>query len=516
MSRADDRDWPIAIAIQALGGQGGGVLVDWIVDLAEHNGFVAQSTSVAGVAQRTGATIYYIEMLPRSALPADGRQPVLAQMPVPGEVDVVIASELMEAGRAVQRGFVTLDRTAVIASSHRNYSADEKSVPGNGIADASAVIDVVRAQARRLIVADMQALAVRQGSVISASLFGALAGSGELPFSPEAFEETVRRSGVGVESSLKALRAAADLARRSPEFQRADSLVTPPPPLPQRAASEAMQPLLERVRRVFPESTWTMVGVGLARVVEFQDVAYGAEYLDRLEQVLDWERGSPMAAEPHALTREAARQVAVAMAYDDIIRVADLKTRTERFDRIRAEVGAGADDPVSTEEYFHPRFEEVCSMLPARLGAWAEDAPRLRGWLERRLDRGRRVQSATVSGYLQLRAVAALRRWRRATLRHRRERAHLHDWLARVEAATASDPALGLEILRCRRLVKGYSDTHARGRGRFDRMMMAADLLAGRPDAAAVLARLREAALGDATGTMLEARWQESGLPAPG
>ena len=516
MRTADTRNWPIAIAIQALGGQGGGVLVDWIVDLAEHNGFIAQSTSVAGVAQRTGATIYYIEMLPRSALPADGRQPVLAQMPVPGEVDVVIASELMEAGRAVQRGFVTPDRTALIASSHRNYSADEKSVPGNGIADAGAVIDAVRAQARRLIVADMQALAVHHGSVISASLFGALAGSGELPFSREAFEDTVRRSGVGVEPSLRALRAAADLALQSPESGRADPLVTPPPPLPQRAASDAMQPLVERIRRVFPESTWAMLGAGLARVVEFQDLAYGAEYLDRLEQVLDWERRSAANPEPHALTREAARQVAVAMAYDDIIRVADLKTRTERFDRVRAEVGAGTDDPVSTEEYFHPRFEEVCSMLPARLGAWVEGSPRLRAWLERRLDRGRRVQSATVSGYLQLRAMAGLRRWRRATLRHGRERAHLQAWLARVETATARDAALGLEIVRCRRLIKGYSDTHARGSSRFDRLMMAADLLAGRPDAAALLARLRESALGDATGAMLDARWQESGLPSPG
>jgi indolepyruvate ferredoxin oxidoreductase beta subunit len=47
-----------------MGGQGGGVLADWIVALAETEGWIAQSTSVPGVAQRTGATIYYIEMLP--------------------------------------------------------------------------------------------------------------------------------------------------------------------------------------------------------------------------------------------------------------------------------------------------------------------------------------------------------------------------------------------------------------------------------------------------------------------
>ena len=48
---------PIGIAILAMGGEGGGVLADWIVDMAEHEGYPAQSTSVPGVAQRTGTTI---------------------------------------------------------------------------------------------------------------------------------------------------------------------------------------------------------------------------------------------------------------------------------------------------------------------------------------------------------------------------------------------------------------------------------------------------------------------------
>ena len=155
-------------------------------------------------------------------------------------------------------------------------------------------------------------------------------------------------------------------------------------------------------------------------------------------------------------------------------------------------------------------------MLPASLARWIESSPRLRAWLEPRLDRGRRLRPGTVLGHLQLRAVAAMRRWRRGTLRHQREQAHLADWLGAVQRAAASDPALALEVVRCRRLIKGYSDTHARGSGRFDRMMAAARLLVGRPDAAALLARLREAALGDATGATLEACWKESGLPPSG
>lgn len=512
--RDDTRKWPITIAVQALGGQGGGVLVDWIVDLAEHSGYIAQSTSVAGVAQRTGATIYYIELVARSALPSDGRMPVLAQMPVPGEVDIVIASELMEAGRAMQRGFVTPGRTTVIASSHRTFSPDEKSVPGNGVADAVTVLEAIHAQARRFVHGDMQALAISQGSVISASLFGALAGSDALPFAQEAFEETVRRAGVGVEASLRAVRAAADLARQPVQAEvTVDPMSTAPRPLPESAASSALQPLVNRVRRDFPETAWPMLGEGLARVVQYQDVVYGTEYLDRMEQVLAWDRQSGGALRGHELTVEAARQVAVAMAYDDVIHVADLKTRAERFARVRGEVGARSDEVVQTEEYFHPRFEEACATLPAGLGRWIESSPHLRAWLEPRLDRGRRLRSGTVWGHLQLRAVAAMRRWRRGSLRHLREQAHLQNWLGAVQRAVASDPALALELVRCQRLIKGYSDTHARGSGRFDRLMAAAGLLAERTDGAAALASLREAALRDASGAALEACWRALELP---
>ena len=169
-----DPSSPITIAILAMGGQGGGVLVDWIVDLATHNHYLAQATSVAGVAQRTGATIYYIELYAQAHIAASGKTPVLAQMPVPGEVDIVIASELMEAGRAMQRGLVTSDRTTLITSSHRDYATLEKVNPGNGIADASAVLTAGVTHAKRFLHDDMQAIAAQQRSVLSAALFGAI------------------------------------------------------------------------------------------------------------------------------------------------------------------------------------------------------------------------------------------------------------------------------------------------------------------------------------------------------
>src|SRR5690606_23049901 len=94
---------PYTLLIAALGGEGGGVLADWIVDCALRQGLPVQATSVPGVAQRTGATSYYIEMLRQ---PAQGAAPVFALSPVPGNVDALVASELLEAARMVERGFV--------------------------------------------------------------------------------------------------------------------------------------------------------------------------------------------------------------------------------------------------------------------------------------------------------------------------------------------------------------------------------------------------------------------------
>ena len=514
-----DLQRPITIAVLALGGQGGAVLVDWIIDLAERNDFLAQSTSVPGVAQRTGATIYYIELLAAAHARTRAADPVFALVPVPGEVDIVIAAELMEAGRAIQRGLVTPERTTLIASTHREFATTEKLVPGNGIADSAAVIESATRHARRFLHDDLQALTREAGSVISASLLGALAGSGELPFPDQAYRDAIARAGLAVQASLKAweagCRAIRDPIRTSYDLP---SIETEAPPLPVRAAAPAVERLRQRIVSEFPASAHPMLGAGLQRVLEFQDLDYGAEYLDRVLDLhlaarsADEGRGDPVG------TIEAARWIAVAMAYDDIIRVADLKRRGERFRRIRSELGASPDGLIGVTEYFHPRLQELLSMLPSRLGRMIERSPRLCAWLGPRLSRSRRVRSHTIRGQLLLSALAMLRRWRRMSLRHDREQAHLNDWLARVRETFAEDHGLAVEMIRCRRAVKGYSDTHARGLGRFDRLMDAAQRLRGRQDAANALALLIKASLADADGKALQTALAEQGLqrPTPG
>lgn len=59
-------------------------------------------------------------------------------------------------------------------------------------------------------------------------------------------------------------------------------------------------------------------------------------------------------------------------------------------------------------------------------------------------------------------------------------------------------------MLKCRRLIKGYSDTHARGHSKFDKVLACLPMLRGRGDAADWVRRLREAALADAEGVALD------------
>lgn len=508
---------PIKIAILAMGGQGGGVLADWIVDMAEHAGWWAQTTSVPGVAQRTGATIYYLEMVPETDVRRAGRRPALALMPTPGDVDLVVAAELMEAGRAIQRGLVTPDRSVLIASSHRSYAVSEKSAPGNGIADPNQVLDAGREAARRFLCFDLQAAADRAGSVISASLFGAVAGSGALPFPREAFEATIRRAGVGVEASLRAFALGFEAAAGAPAQPAPIDTRRPVPPVPLSAAHPRVQALLDRVQTGFPAEAQPTLAAGLRRLIDYQDLDYAAQYLEHLAAVrqLDVQYGGEKAG--WALTCAAAQYVAVAMSYDDVIRVADLKTRGTRFARVRSEVGARQDQLVYTTEFMHPRLEEICGTLPAGLGRWLEDSPAFGGFVARRLGKGRRLSSSTLLGFLSLYALAGLRRWRRHTLRHQAEAESLRQWLELIGRIVPHDYALAVETVLCRRLVKGYSDTHVRGAGKYRTLLAAAEGLLGRPDAAATLRALRETALAEVQCTPLERQAAEAlALRPPG
>src|SRR5215469_13937530 len=489
---------PIQLCIAALGGQGGGVLAEWLIEIAEAEGYLAQSTSVPGVAQRTGATIYYLEFFPRAAADRAGREPVMALMPVPGDVDCVIASELAEAGRAIQRGLVVRERTTLIASSHRSYSIGEKSAMGQGAADAAGLIELARSQAKRLILFDMEAVAEQHQCVVSSVLLGAICGSQVLPFGRAAFEAAINSSGIAVAANLAAFADACEQAGRAAGAV-AERAAVPAPDrsaaVPAQARSPSLQPLLDRVRRL-PEAVQPLALAGVRRAIDYQDPAYAALYLGRLERIRALDR------EEWALTAAVARGLALWMTFEDTIRVADLKTRAARFARVRGEIRAAPGQLFGITEFMKPRVAEIAGTLPAAMGAWVLASPRVARWLGR-MTGGKRIRSGTVAGFLLLHALGGLKRWRRGTLRYIEENARIENWLGRIERLAPAHHDLALELARAQRLIKGYGETYERGWRSFSALLSRLEALAGRADGAAVMARLHEAALADEEGVAL-------------
>ncbi|HKR90410.1 MAG TPA: indolepyruvate oxidoreductase subunit beta family protein [Phenylobacterium sp.] len=489
--KGSDRD-RITIAILALGGQGGGVLADWIAQLAETQGYVAQGTSVPGVAQRTGSTVYYVEMVRKAEPGANRPEPVLALMPVPGDVDVVLASELMEAGRSMVRGFVSKDRTTLITSTHRIFAISEKSALGDGTASSGRILDAAQARAARFVGFDMDAAATQAGSVISSVMFGALAGSGALPFPAEAFEAAIRGGGKAVEANLKGFAAGYDGATRPVEEDEEAKA-------PLEPTTQAGRRLAARIAEGLPPAARSVALEGVRRLMDYQDAEYATLYLDRLARVRALDSGWMN----YRLTTTAARRLALWMAYEDTVRVADLKLRATRFARIADEVRLGKGQLLHVTEYMHPRLQEVCETLPAWLGAPILRNARLRGWFQPLFARGRHVETTSLRWFLALRLIASLRPLRRSTLRYRDEQTRIEAWLKLAREAAATNVPLATEILELQELIKGYSDTFERGLRNYQSIADVVRDFMGSSDAAERVRALRTAALADERGDAL-------------
>ncbi len=447
-----------------------------------------QATQIPGVAQRTGATTYYLEVMP-----APGPAPsALALNPAIGEVDVALATELLEAGRMIFNGFVTPDRTTLIASTHRVLAIGERMAMGDGSFDVGRLLRAVKERSKEQILFDMDQAAEESGGVINAVLLGALAGSGRLPIPDSAFETAIRHAGKSVDTNLAAFafgrgHARGELAQAVREHRK------------RQAAAQGVEDLIERARRSFPVGSLDIVEEGIRRLVTYQDRRYAGLYLDRLDPV--------NALGSAELLRETARHLAVRMSFEDVIRVAQAKTAPDRMARIRAEVRARPGEPLEITEHFKPGIEEIAAILPPglarRLVAWAERTGRLG-----KVYFSMHVRTTTIFGFARLRLLAGLRWWRPHTWRYAEEQAEIERWLQQIRTAAPLGVELAREIAECARLIKGYGDTHKRGLANYRRIVevVIAPALAGKmtPRAAAdAVANARVAALADPDGETL-------------
>ncbi len=435
---------PIRLLIAALGGEGGGVLAGWISEAASESGLVVSRTSIPGVAQRTGATTYYIEMVQASG----GPRPILSLNPAPGQVDILIATELLEAARMVQVGFVTPDRTAVIGADRRVYATDEKVAMGDGRTDEQGLRDAIRRFSKRLVLDDMMAVAQRSGSQINVVMLGVLAGLKVLPIEDDLFRATIRADGRAVEANIRGFDAGLAMAT-SPPSHTSPTLTRTASVLKEGVGADSG----------FPVEAQAVLREGVARLTDYQSSAYAQRYLDRVARFVG---GSGVDG---AFIRELARHLAVRMSVEDVIRVAQLKLRDERIARVAAEGRARSGDIVDITEYLKPGPEEIFGLLPPGLGKWALARVRPdRAW-------PLKVRTTRLSGYLRLKLLSGLRFWRPRTLRQTQEEAWVERWLTLIDKTLAVDSAAAREVVATAALVRGYGDTYKRGLANWTRIM---------------------------------------------
>jgi len=360
---------------------------------------------------------------------------------------------------------------------------------------------------------DMAALADATGSVLSAVLFGTLAGSGALPLQRTAFEAAIRRGGVGVSASLAAFGAGFEAAQAGEA-----AMPTAAADGNKGAAPQLVRDLLRDVERDFTGEARAIVIAGVERLVDYQDIAYAKDFLARLERFREIERqcgdGSTR------LLGETARQLALAMTYEDTIRVADLKIRPSRFARVREEAQIEDGQILEIAEFFHPRTQEIADTLPAGLGRWLMRTPWAHGLLDRLTRKGKTVKTTSIGGFLLLYLLSRLRPLRRRSLRFVTEQASLSAWLDLVAETARADYALALQVARMQGLVKGYGDTHERGRAKFEKLVALLPRLRATGSAAAQLESLIKAAQADEGGQTLDKAIAEflptlSSSPAP-
>ena len=486
---------PLTVLIAALGGEGGGVLTDWIVAAAASQGFPVQSTSIPGVAQRTGATTYHIEFVP-TRLSASDRRPILALAPGVGDVDVVVASELMEAGRAIAGGFVTPDRTTTIASTSRSYLVVEKMAMADGRYDQDRLVAAIEKNSQKTLLLDLEAIARESGAMINAAMLGAIAGAGALPIPAEAFEAAIRADGKAVEINLSGFRAGFAAAQAGSR-RHAE-------PLKRQRAAAASLADLEREIADMPEAARAFMTEGVRRLAAYQDLAYARLYLDRLKPIPD---ADAKAGGGGRLLAATARHLAVRMSYEDVIRVAQAKIDPSRFDRIAQELGVKPEQTFTVTEFLKPGIDEFCSILPRWLARFVlglgERHPALG-----RAHWGMAINTASISGFLRFYVLASLRRFRRKTFRFREEQRAIEAWLSLIAQAAPLSAELAIEIAECASLIKGYGDTHKRGSDNYRLIVaqvIAPALAGGIPVRQAVdaIASARTAALVDPEGEAL-------------
>lgn len=448
------------VLIGTVGGQGGGVLSDWLVHGLLESGWGASSIGLLGLSQRAGTVTYYCEGAPGRDVPR-----VASMFGVPGEVDLVIGQELLELGRILAAGFAA-PHAVIVGNSARYLTTAEKMPAEGGVYDTSIIVNAARQLAPdRHYLFDAQRLVVEAGLPplsSNAILLGAAVASPVLNLPREGFHTAIERSQVSVKANIAAFNLGYERVRDGSLPRTMVSGVKLPQEASEtvrqrlsaiegRASQEAYRELVDQCAAEFPAEVMSVLAEALYRLIDFQDARYAEDYIGRLRSMAA--RG-PSAQK---LLAAYARHLANWLSYEDVSRVAQLKTRRQRFAGIEQEYEVNGQRYVVVD-YLVPDTEQVLGALPAGLARLIENIGRRLFSNFDRLKFPLRIKTSTVVGYWLMRLIAAQRRFRRGSLRHRQELALIERWeLAIIQHLER--PEFASLVVDAARVVKGYGRT---------------------------------------------------------
>ena len=481
------------------------MLLFWLHAASIASGHFVLGTFIPGVAQRTGATTYYLELVTRCRRASSHRgtasRPGAQCGARRGRSGGGKRAARSHAGdrRGLRHARPHDADRLVGARVHRGREGGHGRRPA---LDEARLLEVAHRFSRRTAIADFAAVAAREKSPLNAVLLGAIAASGVLPIQADAFRTAIRAEGKAVDANLRGFEAGLKGGLPTPRFsrRRGPSLQTC-----RRPKGSTLSPSCRR--HASPHEEWgegmpaeahAVLAEGIKRLTDYQDRAYALRYLARVNRFA----GSTGA--DGAFIRELARHLAVRMSVEDVIRVAQLKLREARLARVAQEAKARPGDIVDVTEYLKPGPEEIFGLLPPRLGRWALARVRHdRAW-------PLKVTTTRLSGFLRLKALAGLKRWRPRTLRFAEEEAWVERWLGLVGRTLAVNPAAAREVVATAALVRGYGDTYKRGLASWTTIMegVVEPMLSGalpRAHFADAVLQARLAASKDPEGTALEA-----------
>ena len=472
------------IIIAAMGGEGGGVLCKWLTAVGEAHGCGVHYTYVPGAAQRTGATVYYLE-IHKPDSNGNTKRPVSTLIPSPGDIDLVLSTEIVEAGRCLQRGFITKNKTTVITSTHRTYAIAEKSAPGDGRIDHEAVEKSVQEFAKNYIGFDMSEVAKTAGSIINSVLLGAAAASDVLNFPKETYKE-VLAAGVAADSNISGFCVGRRMADES------DSVNTTDKSEIQNKKSQI------NIGNNYPEAVRDIIAEGRKRTSAYQNKKYMNLYVARVEEILNLEKTLGMDGADYKLTQEVARWLIRLMCFDDVVRVADIKTRKSRLQRVKSMVGINDSQLIYLQDFLKPRAEEIAGIFPDWLAKPFLTLVKNTSLAKHGIPL--KLSVHTVSGFIALRLLASLKFMRPFSTRFNQEQDRIDEWLKVVKSTAQANYNMAVELASSARLIKGYGPTYCQSVENFNTVLAVGPSLTD----AAELAKLKNSVLAEEKGMALK------------